>query len=202
MAVPVGVVFLLLALALALYVRHRRKKRLAAAAAAAAAARASLDPKDLKVGADGDDNIGSGGRDSGQAGMPASSGGAPGAGSAGGAGSSAGAAGSGGQAGAVASRGIGSVSSMLKARSDMAVLRDLKIGPLLGRGSYGRVYKGEQGVLPNTHTRVCCCVLLNLTASAILRCSELFYGSIMVIRVHCSHEYLPTHCSVYQYIVK
>jgi hypothetical protein len=33
---------------------------------------------------------------------------------------------------------------MLKARSDMAVLRDLKIGPLLGRGSYGRVYKGEQ----------------------------------------------------------
>jgi hypothetical protein len=36
---------------------------------------------------------------------------------------------------------------MLKARSDMAVLRDLKIGPLLGRGSYGRVYKGEQGLL-------------------------------------------------------
>lgn len=34
------------------------------------------------------------------------------------------------------------VSALLKARSDVAVLRDLKIGPLLGRGSYGRVYKG------------------------------------------------------------
>jgi hypothetical protein len=36
-----------------------------------------------------------------------------------------------------------SVSALLKARSDVAVLRDLKIGPLLGRGSYGRVYRGE-----------------------------------------------------------
>eukprot|EP00878_Enallax_costatus_P011749 GHUV01012265.1.p1 GENE.GHUV01012265.1~~GHUV01012265.1.p1 ORF type:complete len:598 (+),score=177.52 GHUV01012265.1:184-1977(+) len=35
------------------------------------------------------------------------------------------------------------VSGLLKIRSDMAVLRDLKIGPLLGRGSYGRVYKGK-----------------------------------------------------------
>jgi hypothetical protein len=37
---------------------------------------------------------------------------------------------------------LSSVSALLKARSDVAVLRDLKIGPLLGRGSYGRVYKG------------------------------------------------------------
>eukprot|EP00879_Flechtneria_rotunda_P007950 GHRR01008329.1.p1 GENE.GHRR01008329.1~~GHRR01008329.1.p1 ORF type:complete len:1448 (+),score=551.05 GHRR01008329.1:1287-5630(+) len=35
------------------------------------------------------------------------------------------------------------VHALLKQRSDMAVLRDLKIGPLLGRGSYGRVYKGR-----------------------------------------------------------
>jgi uncharacterized membrane protein YgcG len=77
---------------------------------------------------------GSGGRGSGQAGAPAS---ASGGGASGGAGSSAG------QAGAVAARGISNVSSMLKARSEVAVLRDLKIGPLLGRGSYGRVYKGE-----------------------------------------------------------
>jgi hypothetical protein len=38
---------------------------------------------------------------------------------------------------------LSSVSALLKARSDAAVLRDLKIGPLLGRGSYGRVYKGR-----------------------------------------------------------
>lgn len=37
---------------------------------------------------------------------------------------------------------LSSVSALLKARSDVVVLRDLKIGPLLGRGSYGRVYKG------------------------------------------------------------
>lgn len=30
------------------------------------------------------------------------------------------------------------ITSLLKARSDIAVLRELKIGPLLGRGSYGR----------------------------------------------------------------
>ncbi|WIA11806.1 hypothetical protein OEZ85_011898 [Tetradesmus obliquus] len=35
------------------------------------------------------------------------------------------------------------LSALLKARSDEALLRDLKIGPLLGRGSYGRVYKGR-----------------------------------------------------------
>jgi hypothetical protein len=35
------------------------------------------------------------------------------------------------------------VYALLKARSDVAVLRDLRIGPLLGRGSYGRVYRGE-----------------------------------------------------------
>jgi hypothetical protein len=35
------------------------------------------------------------------------------------------------------------VLALLKARSDVAVLRDLRIGPLLGRGSYGRVYRGE-----------------------------------------------------------
>lgn len=34
------------------------------------------------------------------------------------------------------------VYALLKARSDVAVLRDLRIGPLLGRGSYGRVYRG------------------------------------------------------------
>jgi hypothetical protein len=39
-------------------------------------------------------------------------------------------------------RGSSGLPALLKARSDMAVLRDLKIGPLLGRGSYGRVYKG------------------------------------------------------------
>ncbi|KAF6265892.1 hypothetical protein COO60DRAFT_768059 [Scenedesmus sp. NREL 46B-D3] len=97
---------------------------------------------------------GSAGRGSGAAALPSSSGGVAGAsgggvagasggGGSGGAGSSAGAAGSGGQVGAIAARGMGGVSSMLKARSDMAVLRDLKIGPLLGRGSYGRVYKGR-----------------------------------------------------------
>jgi hypothetical protein len=37
---------------------------------------------------------------------------------------------------------LDSLSALLKARSDAAVLRDLKIGPLLGRGSYGSVYKG------------------------------------------------------------
>lgn len=37
----------------------------------------------------------------------------------------------------------GSKVALLKARSDVAVLRDLKVGPLLGRGSYGRVYRGE-----------------------------------------------------------
>jgi hypothetical protein len=36
------------------------------------------------------------------------------------------------------------ITSLLKARSDIAVLRELKIGPLLGRGSYGRVYRGEK----------------------------------------------------------
>eukprot|EP00775_Hariotina_reticulata_P004708 gene4708-4959_t len=40
-------------------------------------------------------------------------------------------------------KGSRGLSALLKARSDMAVLRDLKIGPLLGRGSYGRVYKGR-----------------------------------------------------------
>jgi hypothetical protein len=94
---------------------------------------------------------GSGGRGSGAAVLPSSSGGMPGAsggggGGSGGAGSSAGATGSGGQLGAVAARGINNVSNMLKMRSEVAVLRDLKIGPLLGRGSYGRVYKGECGL--------------------------------------------------------
>lgn len=35
------------------------------------------------------------------------------------------------------------VPALLKARSEMSVLRDLKLGLLLGRGSYGRVYKGR-----------------------------------------------------------
>jgi hypothetical protein len=37
---------------------------------------------------------------------------------------------------------LDSLSALLKARSDAAVLRYLKIGPLLGHGSYGRMYKG------------------------------------------------------------
>jgi hypothetical protein len=36
-----------------------------------------------------------------------------------------------------------SMAALLKARSDVAVLRDLRIGTLLGRGSYGRVYRGK-----------------------------------------------------------
>lgn len=36
------------------------------------------------------------------------------------------------------------VFTLLKQRSDVAVLRDLTIGPLLGRGSYGRLYRGAQ----------------------------------------------------------
>ncbi|WIA31940.1 hypothetical protein OEZ86_002799 [Tetradesmus obliquus] len=83
---------------------------------------------------------GSAGRGSGQAGMPASASG--GGGGSGGAGSSAGVGGSGGQLGTSA-RSAGSVSNMLKIRSEKAVLKDLRIGPLLGRGSYGRVYKGR-----------------------------------------------------------
>jgi hypothetical protein len=35
------------------------------------------------------------------------------------------------------------MSALIKARADVALLRDLKIGPLLGRGAYGKVYKGE-----------------------------------------------------------
>jgi hypothetical protein len=119
----------------------------------------------------------SGGRGSGQAGMPASGGGAPGASSTGGGsgpGSSAGAAGSSGQ-GAVASRGMGNVSSMLKARSDMAVLRDLKIGPLLGRGSYGRVYKGEQGLL------LCAAVCWLYQAGALVPCSHLQHACLHLL---------------------
>jgi hypothetical protein len=47
---------------------------------------------------------------------------------------------------------LDSLSNLLKARSDVAVLRDLRIGPLLGRGSYGRVYKGESFCF-----KQCCC---------------------------------------------
>lgn len=36
------------------------------------------------------------------------------------------------------------VFTLLKQRSDVAVLRDLTIGPLLGRGSYGKFYRGAQ----------------------------------------------------------
>jgi hypothetical protein len=31
----------------------------------------------------------------------------------------------------------------LKERSDAAVVKDVKLGPLLGAGSFGRVYRGE-----------------------------------------------------------
>jgi hypothetical protein len=34
-------------------------------------------------------------------------------------------------------------SALLKERSDAAVVKDVKLGPLLGAGSFGRVYKGE-----------------------------------------------------------
>jgi hypothetical protein len=33
--------------------------------------------------------------------------------------------------------------AVLKARSDAAVLKDLKLGPLLGPGCFGRVYRGR-----------------------------------------------------------
>lgn len=56
-------------------------------------------------------------------------------------GRSSGGAGSSGGRPTVAERYAG-ITSLLKARSDIAVLRELKIGPLLGRGSYGRVYRG------------------------------------------------------------
>jgi hypothetical protein len=46
--------------------------------------------------------------------------------------------------GTVADERRSAVFTLLKQRSDVAVLRDLTIGPLLGRGSYGRVYRGEQ----------------------------------------------------------
>jgi hypothetical protein len=146
------------AAALLLGARHRRKKRRDAAAAAARAPLGSKDWDQQHLSDDGRDMVStlqqpaaassnadisghgdSGGCGSGQAGAPNSSGGGPGAsiggGGSGGAGSSAEVAGRGGTAGAVASSGIGNVSSMLKARSDMAVLRDLKIGPLLGRAA-------------------------------------------------------------------
>lgn len=49
--------------------------------------------------------------------------------------------------GAVASRAgdssTESMSALLKARSDAAVLKDLKLGPLIGSGSFGRVFRGE-----------------------------------------------------------
>lgn len=34
-------------------------------------------------------------------------------------------------------------SALLKERSDAAVVKDVKLGPLLGAGSFGRVYRGE-----------------------------------------------------------
>jgi hypothetical protein len=43
---------------------------------------------------------------------------------------------------AVADQRYGSATALLRARADVSVLRDLKIGPLIGRGSYGRVYRG------------------------------------------------------------
>lgn len=80
------------------------------------------------------------GRGSRQAMMPAT---ASGGGGSGGAGSSAGVGGSGGQLGAAAAPGAGSLSNMLKLTPEEAMLRDLRIGPLLGRGITARVYKGE-----------------------------------------------------------
>jgi hypothetical protein len=38
--------------------------------------------------------------------------------------------------------------AVLKARSDAAVLKDLKLGPLLGQGCYGRVYRGRWKATP------------------------------------------------------
>jgi hypothetical protein len=37
---------------------------------------------------------------------------------------------------------------VLKARSDAAVLKDLKLGPVLGQGCYGRVYRGRWKATP------------------------------------------------------
>jgi hypothetical protein len=72
---------------------------------------------------------------------PISSSAAPGGGSSGaGPSTSDGAGGSGGRPDA-----FSTMSALLKLRSDAAALKDLKIGPLLGRGSYGRVYRGEPG---------------------------------------------------------
>lgn len=58
---------------------------------------------------------------------------------------------------------------LLKQRSDVAVLRDLTIGPLLGRGSYGRVYRGAQPcVLAGSGgSWVVCAVVLSASAGAI-----------------------------------
>jgi hypothetical protein len=36
-----------------------------------------------------------------------------------------------------------SMSALLKARSDAVVLKDIKLGPLIGSGSFGRVFRGE-----------------------------------------------------------
>jgi hypothetical protein len=69
-------------------------------------------------------------------------GGTQGTGSGSGEGQAGGSAGSSGGRQTVAERYAG-ITYLLKARSDIAVLRELKIGPLLGRGSYGRVYRGE-----------------------------------------------------------
>jgi hypothetical protein len=69
-------------------------------------------------------------------------GGTQGTGSGSGEGRASGSAGSSGGRQTVAERYAG-ITSLLKARSDIAVLRELKIGPLLGRGSYGRVYRGK-----------------------------------------------------------
>jgi hypothetical protein len=72
-------------------------------------------------------------------------------------------------------RAAGGMSALIKARSDVALLRDLKIGPLLGRGSYGRVYKGEQGLqLCIVMHRACLTCSLDVLAALLLMlpCTE------------------------------
>jgi hypothetical protein len=55
---------------------------------------------------------------------------------------------------------ISSAAALLKQRSDVAVLRDLKIGPLLGRGSYGRVYRGKPMVEAHGFAKAGCAAQL------------------------------------------
>lgn len=81
---------------------------------------------------------------------------------------------------------LDSLSALLKARSNAAVLRDLKMGPLLGRGSYGRVYKGEW-CIATQNSRVAaafCLFVLRVIYRALVVCSACHIGRwLFVLRV-------------------